>query len=60
MVRESKNKSFLSWTEEILEEVEVQLYGISGAIIFFIVLYFIFKPGWMKTVFDVFRNVNNT
>tara|TARA_Y100001968_G_C19196832_1_gene637936 strand:+ start:356 stop:523 length:168 start_codon:yes stop_codon:yes gene_type:complete len=53
MVRESKNKSFLTWIEEILEEFEVQFYGITGAIIFFIILYFIFKPSWMKTVFDL-------
>ena len=58
MVREGKNKSFLNWIEEILEEVEVQFYGITGAIIFFIALYFIFKPSWMKTVFEVFLNVN--
>ena len=59
MVKESKNKSFLNWIEDILEELEVQFYGITGAIIFFIVLYFIFKPFWMKTVFDVFLNVNH-
>ena len=59
MVRESKNNSLLKWIEEILEEIEVQFYGITGAIIFFIVLYFIFKPFWMKTVFDVFLNVNH-
>ena len=58
MVREGKNKSFFNWIEEILEEVEVQFYGITGAIIFFIALYFIFKPSWMKTVFEVFLNVN--
>ena len=57
MVREGKNKSFLNWIEEILEEVEVQFYGITGAIIFFIAFYFIFKPSWMKTVFEVFLNV---
>ena len=58
MVREGKNKSFFNWIEEILEEVEVQFYGITGAIIFFIAFYFIFKPSWMKTVFEVFLNVN--
>ena len=60
MVRESKNKSFLNWIEDILEEVEVQLYGVTGAIIFFILFYFIFKPSWMKNVFDVFLKVNHT
>ena len=58
MVRENKNKSFLNWLEEILEEVEVQFYGITGAIIFFVVLYFIFKPSWMKNVLEVFLRAN--
>ena len=60
MVREGKNKSFLNWIEEILEEVEVQFYGIMGAIIFFVLFYFVFKPSWMKTVFEVVLNVNQT
>ena len=59
MVRESKNKSFHNWIEEIKEEVEVQFYGITGAIIFFIIFYLIFKPSWMKTVFDIFLSINN-
>ena len=54
MERESKNKSSLTWIEEILEEIETQLYGIIGAIFFFIIIYFIFQPLWMKTVFDLF------
>ena len=58
MKRENKNKPFLIWIEEIWEEIELQFYGITGAIIFFIALYFIFKPSWMKTVFEVFLNVN--
>ena len=58
MVRESKSKSFFNWIEEIQEEVEIQFYGITGAIIFFIILYFIFKPSWMKNVLDVFLNLN--
>ena len=53
MERESENKSFLIWIEEIWEEIEVQFYGIVGAIFFFVVIYFIFKPLWMKSVFDI-------
>tara|TARA_Y100000589_G_scaffold312865_1_gene333634 strand:+ start:310 stop:492 length:183 start_codon:yes stop_codon:yes gene_type:complete len=60
MVRESNNKSLFNWIEEILEEVEVQFYGIMGAIIFFVLFYFVFKPSWMKTVFEVVLNVNQT
>ena len=53
MEKESKNKSFLIWIEEIWEELEVQFYGILGAIFFFILIYFIFKPLWMRTAFDI-------
>tara|TARA_Y100001968_G_scaffold284095_1_gene283193 strand:- start:129 stop:311 length:183 start_codon:yes stop_codon:yes gene_type:complete len=60
MERESKIKSFLNWVEEIREELEIQFYGIIGAIFFFIVFYFIFKPDWMKNVFDSFLNNNNS
>ena len=60
MVRESNNKSLLNWIEEILEELEVQFYGITAAIIFFVLFYFIFKPSWMKTLFEVVLNVNQT
>jgi hypothetical protein len=54
MEKESKNKSFLIWIEEIWEEIEVQFYGITGAVFFFILVYFIFKPTWMKAVFSLF------
>ncbi|WP_413678320.1 hypothetical protein [Prochlorococcus sp. MIT 0916] len=59
MERESKNKSFLIWIEEILEEIEVQIYGIIGAIFFFFVIYFIFKPNWMSQVFDLFSKIKS-
>tara|TARA_Y100001968_G_scaffold78971_1_gene70254 strand:+ start:3155 stop:3322 length:168 start_codon:yes stop_codon:yes gene_type:complete len=55
MEKESKNKSFLFWIEEIWEEIEVQFYGITGAIFFFILIYLIFEPHWMRTVFDLFK-----
>ena len=55
MERESKNKPYLIiWIEEIWEEIEVQLYGIIGAIFFFIVIYLIFKPSWIINVVDFF------
>ena len=54
MERESKNKSFFIWIEEIWEEIEIQFYGIIGAIFFFALIYFIFKPQWMRLVFDIF------
>ena len=54
MQTEAKNKSFLIWIEEIWEEIEVQFYGIIGAIFFFTVIFFIFQPLWMRTVFDLF------
>tara|TARA_Y100001968_G_scaffold113647_1_gene103044 strand:- start:142 stop:315 length:174 start_codon:yes stop_codon:yes gene_type:complete len=53
MERQSNNKTFLLWIEEIWEEIEVQFYGITGAIFFFIVIYFIFKPAWMRSLFDL-------
>ena len=54
MEKESKNKSFLFWIEEIWEEIEVQFYGITASIFFFILIYLIFKPHWMRAVFDLF------
>ena len=53
MERESK-KSFFIWIEEIWEEIELQLYGIIGAVFFFVVVYFVFKPLWMRFVFILF------
>ena len=54
MERGSKNRSDLVWIEEIWEEIEVQFYGIIGAILFFTVIYFMFHPSWMANVFDFF------
>ena len=54
MEKEGNKKSFLIWIEEIWEEIEIQFYGIVGAILFFFVIYFIFHPLWMITVFDLF------
>ena len=57
MKRENKNKSFFIWIEEIWEEIEVQFYGIIGSIFFFVVIYFIFQPSWMRPVFDLFSEI---
>ena len=57
MERESKNKSFFIWIEDIWEEIEVQIYGIIGAIFFFFVIYFIFQPHWMSPIFDLFSKI---
>ena len=58
MGRETKNNSFHIWIEDIWEEIEVQIYGIIGAIIFFCVIYLTFQPTWMTPVFDLFRKLN--
>ena len=57
MEKDNKNQSFFIWIEEIWEEIEVQFYGIMGAIFFFIIIYFIFKPIWMKPVLDLFSKI---
>jgi len=53
MERDNQNKSLFIWIEEFWEEVEIQIYGITGAIFFFVVIYFIFQPLWMKYVFEI-------
>ena len=58
MERDSRNKSFFIWIEEIWEEIEVQIYGIIGAIFFFVLIYFIFQPLWMRPVIDLFLKIN--
>ena len=57
MERESKKNFFLIWIEDIWEEIEVQIYGIVGAIFFFCVIYFIFQPHWMSPAFDLFSKI---
>ena len=57
MERDSRNKSFFIWIEEIWEEIEVQFYGIIGAIFFFVVIYLFFQPLWMRPVVDLFSKI---
>ena len=49
-----KNKNLIIWLEEILEEIEIQFYGIVGAIFCFILIHIVFHPRWMKPLFDFF------
>ncbi len=49
------NKSFVTWLEDIWEEIEIQFYGIIGAVFFFILLYFVFQPSWMNPLIDFFQ-----
>tara|TARA_Y100001968_G_scaffold306643_1_gene323648 strand:+ start:1535 stop:1723 length:189 start_codon:yes stop_codon:yes gene_type:complete len=53
MERDNQNKSLFIWIEEFWEEIEIQIYGITGAIFFFVVIYLIFQPLWMKYVFEI-------
>tara|TARA_Y100001968_G_scaffold257735_1_gene244550 strand:- start:95 stop:283 length:189 start_codon:yes stop_codon:yes gene_type:complete len=57
MERERRNKTFYIWIEVIWEEIEIQIYGIIGAIFFFVVIYLIFQPLWMRAVFDLFSKI---
>ena len=57
MERERKKESVFIWIEEIWEEIEIQIYGIIGSIIFFGVIYFIFQPHWMSPIFDLFSKI---
>ena len=54
MKKEIRNRTFVIWLEEVWEEIEVQFYGIIGAIFFFILVYLIFQPPWIKTALHIF------
>ena len=60
MRRERTNKSLIIWIEDIWEEIEIQFYGITGAIFFFIIVYFTFHPTWMRPLFDFFESKLST
>jgi len=57
MREKNKNSSFITWFEDIWEEVEVQFYGITGAIMFFGLVYLFFKPTWMEPLVDFFYSI---
>ena len=54
MKKEIRNKTFVILLEEVWEEIEVQFYGIIGAIFFFILVYLIFQPPWIKAALHIF------
>ena len=55
MSKETNNKSILVWLEEIWEEIEIQFYGIIGALLFFLLLYLFIDPPWMRPLIDFFK-----
>ena len=57
MIRKTNNKSLNIWLEEIWEEIQIQFYGITIAIIFFLLLYLVFNPPWMKTFRDLLYKI---
>jgi len=57
MQKESKIKLLNNWLEEIWEEIEIQFFGIIGALLFFILIYLFFHPTCMKPVIDFFHNI---
>ncbi len=54
MQRKSNNKNLVMWLEEIWEEIEIQFFGIAGAILFFFLIYLIYHPLWMKPLVEIF------
>jgi len=52
MKKESIFKLFIDWAEDFWEEIEIQFYGIAGAIFFFMLVYFLFHPLWMQPLID--------
>ena len=57
MRRENNNKSISDWLEDIGEEIEIQFYGIIGAIFFFVLIYLLLKPSWMSSVIEFFYEI---
>ena len=57
MKKEEKKESLTIWIEEIWEEIEIQFYGIIGAIFFFLIVYIFFHPPWMRTSLEYIFNI---
>ena len=57
MIREGNNKPIHIWLEDLWEEIEIQLYGITGAILFFLFVYLFFNPLWMKPLVDFVNSI---
>ena len=54
---ENNNKSIFDWLEDIWEEIEIQFYGIIGSIFFFVLVYLLFKPSWMRPLIEFFYDI---
>ena len=57
MNREINYKILIAWLEDIWEEMEIQFYGIGGAIVFFLLVYLFFHPSWMSPLIKFFYNI---
>ena len=53
-MKKEQNKSLITLIEDIWEEIEIQFYGISFAMIFFVLIYCSFHPNWMKSLIDFY------
>ena len=51
------NKVFMTWLEDFWEEIEIQIFGIIGAILFFFLIYIFFQPSWMKPSINFIYNI---
>ena len=58
MCKEIFKKSFITFLEDIWEEIEIQFFGITGALLFFTFVYFFFHPPWMRSLIEFFVNLN--
>mgnify|MGYP001452080815 CR=1 FL=1 len=54
MKRENNNKLVMNWLEDIWEEVAIQFHGITVALVFFLLVYLIFDPSWMRPLKNFF------
>ena len=57
MERGNIKKKIIIFLEDIWEEIEIQLFGIVGAIFFFLLVYFIYHPLWMKSLVDILLSI---
>ena len=57
MKKEKNTRNFIKLLEEIWEEVEIQFFGIIGAITFFIIFYLFFRPSWMRPLINFLENI---
>ena len=53
----NNERSVYAWFEEIWEEIEIQFYGIIGALIFFSLLYILFRHSWMNPLINFLNGI---